>query len=124
MKNYQVAIQGNNIEKCYLKPMVYASQNEATVTFNILVPVNNKWELDSKEPHTVKKNKKTAFVYINLIEKKSKDVIDAIDLIVKLENNFIEYQVSIVFGDPQEGGSTILRQEDIEIEPPFQADKF
>ncbi|MDA3882420.1 MAG: hypothetical protein PF481_04000 [Bacteroidales bacterium] len=119
MENYQVTIQGDNIESCYLKPMVYASQNDSEVTLRIFVPVNDKWELDPKTPHMIKRNKKTAFVYVNLIEKKSKELISAIDLSVKLKNNFSDYQVSIVFGDPEEGGSTILREEDIEIEPPF-----
>ncbi len=68
----------------------------------------------------IKRNKKTAFVYVNLIEKTSKELISAIDLSVKLKNNFSNYQVSIVFGDPEEGGGMILREEDIEIEPPFQ----
>lgn len=119
MENYQITVQGNNIEECYLKPMVYASQSSSITSLRILIPVNNKWELDPVNSHQIKKTKKTAYVYINLIEKKSQKAIDVLYLNIELDNNFKKFQVSVVFGDPEEGGCTMLRSEDIEIEPPF-----
>jgi hypothetical protein len=119
MENYQITIQGTSIEECYLKPMVYASQSTTDTTLRILIPVANKWELDPENAYSVKQTKKTAYIYVNLIEKKSTYDVDAIYLDAKLKNDFKDYQISVVFGDPQEGGSTILRTEDIEIDFKF-----